>query len=78
MPEKIPHVSPRRFLESCVDESLKNGPLVFEAWRCVKCYVDAWAVHRFDEVISCGNCGHRHASAVPLYRFAVNEAAESK
>lgn len=57
--------------------ALNHGPLIFEAWKCEKCEVINWETHRFKEVLACGNCKQRIASKVPLYKFAMNEAADN-
>jgi ribosomal protein L37E len=58
-----------------IDMALKIGPHVFEAWTCEHCGVEAFQFHRFEEVINCAKCGHRTASKVPLYKFAMEKAA---
>lgn len=56
----------------------KKGPLVVEAWDCPKCGVEAFIFHPMDESLPCGQCGHRVASKVWLYRFSAKAIADDR
>ena len=62
-------------LDACTAE---GGILILETWTCEKCGVDAFSFHKFDEVLDCAKCGHRRASAVPLYRQVTEDCTDKQ
>lgn len=53
-----------------------KGFAVIDVWMCVKCHVECYYIHAAEEVVPCGNCGHRHASAFSRYQIAANVQAD--
>lgn len=55
-----------------------GGFLILETWDCEKCGAECHTFHKFTEVMTCGNCGQRVPSRIPLYRFAMEQAANGR
>lgn len=62
-------------LDTC---EASGGILIVETWECEHCHSNAFSFHKFEEVIDCGKCGHRRASAVPLYRQVTEECTDKQ
>lgn len=54
-----------------------GGFLILETWDC-ECGAQCYEFHKFAEVITCGHCHRRAPSRIPLYRFAMEQAADNR
>jgi len=68
----------REVLDAFFSLAMDKGPHVFEAWKCAECKHEVFAFHRFVEAMNCPECGHRVASKVPIYKFAMEKAADDR
>ena len=72
------HRTAKAILSEAVRHAFHHGPVIVEVWTCPGCRKPTYSLHAFCEVVSCVHCNHRIPSKVPLYRFAMEKAADER
>ena len=69
----------QKFINDLVQAARSNtGLALIEIWDCENCKAECFRVHPMEEVIACGNCGHRRASKLDRYRSACEIGADAE